>query len=183
MDKKIKVLYFAMVELDVPEGPAVHTLNLVKGFKEMGARILLLCPRPRKSYQNPDLQEYIYIPFRGFSIPQLMLFDFLSFFYLLYAFLAFRPNVFLARESEGNLSVLFVTWIFRVPLIVDVNGPFDMDFIALEEFHAEFPSFSRIHPFKRWVISIWRKVWSSLMLKSARGLTSNAEFWRDSVCH
>ncbi|MSR76730.1 MAG: glycosyltransferase [Candidatus Omnitrophica bacterium] len=181
-DKTIKVLYYAMVELAAPEGPAVHTMNLIKGFNDLGVKTLLLCPRPPKKNMIPDLKESIFLPFFGFGSLQEMAFDFFSFFYLCYAFLVFRPDVFLIREAEGNLSTLLCACLFRVPLLVDMNGPLDIDYISRDGFHSHFPSFAKVNPAIRWVVSIWRKIWRTFLFKTARGLTSNTASWRDELC-
>ena len=175
----MKVLYYALIEPEIPGGPTVHTLNVLKGFQEIGIQTLLICPKPKKAPIEIIPGAVHFIRFFGFSPFRLFIFDLLSFFALVGEIIRFRPDVIYIREMEGNLLMTFAAWFCRVPVFIDVNGPFNMDYV--QEGKEYEIGLSDKKGIERLVICAWRKIWRRIQFFMASGLTFNTKGWRDKL--
>lgn len=119
----LKILYFALVELELPGGPTVHVINLLKGFNALGYQIFLIVPKPRKPVSETLPVAFRGVPFFGFSKLRLQFFYLLSFFALLYESFRMKPDYWMIRESEKNGIISLAGWLSRRPVLVEVNGP------------------------------------------------------------
>ena len=176
----MKILYYAIIELEIPGGPTVHTLNVLKGLQKVGVETLLICPKPIGKIADAVPGKTSWISFWGFSPFRLFLFGGVSFFMMIKNILGFRPDYVYMREMEGSLAVSLAAMICGVPLIVDVNGPFFGDYVRMkEEAHL---GFKGVTGFNRLFMLIWRKIWRRIQFLIAAGFTFNSEGWRDQLC-
>lgn len=148
----VKILFLSIVELDVPGGPTVHTLNMIKGFREAGADVRLICPKPET--KDAEIPEVFcrFIRFYGFGWFWSRLFYIQSFFQILSEIVRDRPDVLYIREMQGNYFPAWASWLTRIPLIVEVNG-------ELKE-------------------GLWRRIQFGI----AKGIKFNSAALRDEVC-
>ncbi len=150
---RLRILVYALAEIDVPGGPAVHTLNLLEGFREIGCDARLVCPRPRARPAEPLPAECRFVPFFGFGPVRLLAFAGLSFLRLAGQALTWAPHAIHARYDENAALPALAALLTRTPLVIDLNGPIPR-----------------------------RTAWSRLPFRIARGLIANSEELRRRTC-
>lgn len=128
--KRLRILYHAMVELELPDGHAIHTHEICEHLARRGHDVLLLCPRPRAALPYAHSYKIAGIPFFGFTIPRLLPHFVLCLCRLLYAVLAFRPDVIVDKNTGLNPFPELVAFLSGLPFFVEING------CALDEFRA-----------------------------------------------
>lgn len=138
-------LYIALAEMDVPSGPSVHVLNLLAGFRSAGMKLKLLCPRPGKPVAGLDGHDCVFVPFFGFSPLRLCLFNMLLFFRLLAILLFARPAAICVRDRAGNILPALCAGLFRIPLVIEMNGVLKADFIRPGDLGFAKSLLQRIH--------------------------------------
>jgi glycosyltransferase involved in cell wall biosynthesis len=57
----MNILFFAYVNLDLPNAPRTHTLGLLRGFAAGGARVDALIPRPRRHLPWPPAVKFHFL--------------------------------------------------------------------------------------------------------------------------
>ena len=131
----MKILYLALVELEIPSGPTVHTLNLMKGFKQINTHVRLLCPKPSKDIEDIKDFDCSFLPFFGYSTLRLFLFNVLSCFYVIKNFITYKPDILYLRDRPGNIFAIICAKIFRIPYFIEMNGVLDADFANNRKIH------------------------------------------------
>lgn len=169
----MKVLYLALIELEVPTGPTVHTLNLMKGFQLTSTRVRLLCPKPAKEISEIADFDCCLIPFWGYSTLRLAAFNILSCFYLLKNIIFYKPDLLYLRDRFGNISAICLAKAFRIPFFIEMNGVLD----------ADFASNNKIHRYLRKKQFQWAKgvVFNSRGLREKYSVSYNIEINKTSV--
>lgn len=132
----MKILYLALVELEVPSGPTVHTLNLMKGFKQIGTDIRLLCPKPTRTVAGIEGFDCFFLPFFGYSLFRLAVFNVLSCFYIIYQLLTYKPTVLYLRDRPGNIFPIIIAKLFGISCFIEMNGVLEKDFQGSNNLHS-----------------------------------------------
>ncbi len=127
---RLRILYHAMVELELPDGHAIHTHEICEHLARQGHEVLLLCPRPRAAIPYARSYKVVGIPFFGFSIPRLLPHFLLCCCYLLYAVVSFRPDVIVDKNTGLNPFPELAALLAGRPFFVEING------CALDEFRT-----------------------------------------------
>ena len=130
MTKPLRVLYVALVELDVPGGPAVHVANLMRGFHEIGVPTTLLAPRPRGPLAVEVAPTLRTIPFFGFGPLRLWIYDRLQALWMVLSIARNRPDLICLRDrGRGNRVAVLLARSLGIPYILELNGrdPIDDD--------------------------------------------------------
>ncbi len=130
MTKPLRVLYVALVELDVPGGPAVHVANLMRGFHDIGVPTTLLAPRPRGPLAVEVAPTVRTVPFFGFGPLRLWIYDLLQAVGMILSIARSRPDLICLRDrGQGNRVALLLARSFGIPYILELNGrdPIDDD--------------------------------------------------------
>ena len=116
----MKILYLALVEMDIHGGPRTHLLEICQNLAALGNDILILLPA-QKVKPRVGGCRVVTIPFFGFSIVRLAIYYLTMGFYLIYYLVRFRPDSIYEREMNNLLPVI-ICRIFRKPIIMEVNG-------------------------------------------------------------
>jgi len=124
----MNILYLALIEIEIPSGPTIHTLNLMKGFQHIGTNIRLLCPKPTRNVAEIADLDCSFLPFFGYSLFRLAVFNIFSCFYLIYQFITYKPTVLYLRDRPGNIFPIIVAKLFRIPFFIEMNGVLEKDF-------------------------------------------------------
>lgn len=148
----LKIIYLALVELELPGGPTVHTLNLMKGFQQRNTQVRLLCPKPSRPITEINTFDCHFIPFWGYGPCRLFLFNMLAVIKLIYNIMFFKPDVIYLRDRPGNIFAIIWAKIFRLPFFIEMNG------VLLEDFaDRKSPKKVGIHHFLRKKAFLWAK--------------------------
>ena len=116
----MKILYLALVEMDVHGGPRTHLLEICQNLANLNNDILILLPA-QKVKPHVAGCRVVTIPFFGFSIVSLVIYYLTISLYLIYYLVRFRPDSIYEREMNNPLPVI-ICRIFRKPIIMEVNG-------------------------------------------------------------
>lgn len=116
----MKILYLALVEIDVHGGPRTHLLEICQNLAKLGHGILILLPA-QKVKPHVAGCRVVTVPFFGFSIVSLVIYYLTVSLYLIYYLVRFRPDSIYEREMNNLLPVI-ICRIFRKPVIMEVNG-------------------------------------------------------------
>jgi len=116
----VKILYLALVEMDVHGGPRTHLLEICQNLANLGNDILILLPAQKVKPRVAGCRV-VTIPFFGFSIVSLVIYYLTISLYLIYYLVRFRPDSIYEREMNNLLPVI-ICRIFRKPIIMEVNG-------------------------------------------------------------
>lgn len=117
----MKILYLALVELDVYNAPRTHTIEVCENFKKLGQEIILLAPRPTKKKQDFSF-NVVSLPFFGFGFVREFFYNIILCFYLIFYILKFKPDIIYERMLNNPLC-LIISKIFRKKHFLEVNGP------------------------------------------------------------
>lgn len=116
----MKLLYLALVEMDVHGGPKTHLLEICQNLAALGNDILILLPAQKVKPRVAGCRV-VTIPFFGFSKCSLIIFYLTISLYLIYYLVRFRPDSIYERDMNNLLPVI-ICRIFRKPIIIEVNG-------------------------------------------------------------
>ena len=141
----MRILYTS-ASVDIREeglGGKTHFIEVAKNLKELGNSLLVLVsgyrPRNKISIEFPPSSilplkgggngwgcnlniKYIYIPAFPKRSVSYVVAEFFRFFYLTFYILKFRPEVIYSREDKWGFSPPLLSFIFKIPYIVEVNG-------------------------------------------------------------
>ncbi len=124
-----KVLYIALVELEISSGPVVHTVNVIDGLKLSGIDVMLACPKPG-DFKSRKSSKFQFLSFYGYSNFRLFLFNVLSIPAIVKQMITFRPDVIYVRDRPGNIITAVIAKMMQKPFVVEVNGYLERDFIS-----------------------------------------------------
>lgn len=124
----MRIIYLALIELELPGGPTVHTLNLMKGFQQTDAKVRLLCPSPSKPVPEVEEMDCRFIPFWGYGPFRLLLFNLFAVIKLIMNMITFKPEVVYLRDRPGNFFAVIFVKLFRIPYVLEMNGVLEKDF-------------------------------------------------------
>lgn len=117
----MRIIYLALIELEVYNAPRTHTVEVCENFTKLGHKVLLLAPKPWKKKQKFSF-EVVYVPFFGWGHYRELLFNIILSFYLLFYILKFKPDVVYERMLHNPLC-LMIAKVFKKKHLLEVNGP------------------------------------------------------------
>lgn len=114
-------MYFAFVEIDVPNACKTHCLGVLRGFGENGVHVDAIVPRPK--FEKPVIRNvsfrYIW-PWRFSKVGTLLL-KVLLFFWMFVLSLVRKYDAIYVRELENNPVPRLISSVFRIPLFIEIN--------------------------------------------------------------
>lgn len=131
-DKKVKVLYLALVEMAVYGGPRTHLLEICQNLAKLGHEVLILLPTQKMRHSVAGCRV-ISIPFFGFSLLGLVIYYLVTSLYLIYYLFKFKPDCVYERDMNSQLTVT-ICHLLKKPIIIEVNGSAKDD---LEQLNAK----------------------------------------------
>jgi glycosyltransferase involved in cell wall biosynthesis len=122
----MRILYHAIVELDLPDGHALHTIEVCESLAGAGHEVVLISPRSRYRPRSPRFR-LAPVRFFGFTGLRLAPYRLLSFLRASEEIHRFRPHVIIDKSTPFLLDLSFLAPRFDIPLVVELNGiyPFD----------------------------------------------------------
>lgn len=130
---EMKILYYAVVEMEVPSGPFVRVFHTCQELVKLGNNVTAILPKPWRRFFSSSSSSLpfpaLHIPFFGFSFLRLFLYCVISVPFFLYAILKLKPTVIFEVESFNPFLVLLSRF-FRIPHVVELNG-FALDDLEL----------------------------------------------------
>lgn len=113
----LKFFFISDVELDSGDASTTHSLELFKNLGKFNETYLFM----RKSKSILKLDRVIYVPV-PFSFLKAVIFQISLFFYLFYYSIKHSPTVFYMRYSLLGFSPFLISYFFRIPLVIEING-------------------------------------------------------------
>jgi len=114
----IKVFMVCDVWLDGRDAQTTHVLELFKNLGKL-RDTHLFAPRPKKLVN--EAQNTIFVP-TVMPIFKSAFYQLFLFLYLIHYCFKFSPDVIYGRLSNLSFSFFFISKIFRIPYVVEVNG-------------------------------------------------------------
>ncbi len=115
----MKIVYIALLELDVHNAIRTHVTEICAQFQKEGHDVTLVAPKPRN--ENPSFSfKTSYVPFFGFSFLRLWLFYIFLCLHLMKLLRKEKPDCIYMRELLNPLPVLLLK-LLRVPYFVEAN--------------------------------------------------------------
>ncbi|MFN0060854.1 MAG: glycosyltransferase [Planctomycetota bacterium] len=127
----LKILYHAIVELDVPDGHAIHTREICTALAHAGHEITLAAPR---AAGPPVVNGLTNLPlrFHGYGGFRLRLYRRLARRQLEERIARERPDVIVDKASPLLSELATIAERLAVPLVVELNGVFERSGSAFE---------------------------------------------------
>jgi glycosyltransferase involved in cell wall biosynthesis len=123
----MRILYFAFIELDIPNACQSHTLGIIEGLCNNGCKVDAIIPRPNKIKPTIPGTHFFYLwPWRFSRFGKLWT-KCLSGFYLFLLCLIKRYDAIYARELELNPIPRWCARLFDIPYYLEINGLFLLD--------------------------------------------------------
>ena len=118
----MRILYFAFVELDIPNACQVHTLGVLRGFSHLGCRVDALLPRSLVVRPEiPNVRFFYLWPWQFSALGKMwikisgcLLFSLLCLFN--------NYDAIYVRELEMNPFPRWCARVFRIPLYMEINS-------------------------------------------------------------
>jgi glycosyltransferase involved in cell wall biosynthesis len=117
----MRILYFAFVELDVPNACRTHTLGIINGFARQGCRVDALIPRPRQAVSGHPNLRFIWLwPWRFSHIGGTWI-RLLSSILMFWLCLRNRYDAIYVRELETHPGPRWCSRFFKTALFIEIN--------------------------------------------------------------
>jgi len=117
----MRILYFAFVELDIPNACQTHTLGVLRGLSHHGCYVDAVVPRPiriRPAFSNV---RFFYVwPWRFTPFGRKWV-KILSFLIMSFLCMKNKYDAIYVREMEANPGPRFWSRLFHLPLYIEVN--------------------------------------------------------------
>ncbi len=120
----MRILYDSLVELDLPDGHALHTRQLCEGLALAGEQVELFGPRSSYRPTIPGI-EVTGVPFLGFSAMRLRAYRFALRRRLISRIERTRPDVIVHKLSHALATVTAIARASGIPLAIELNGTLD----------------------------------------------------------
>ena len=118
----MRILYFAFVELDIPNACQTHTLGVLSGFCRNGCKVDAIIPHSKKVKPNIPGTEIFYIwPWRFSKLGKFWA-KCLGGIYLFLLCLLKKYDAIYVRELELNPLPRWCAQIFKLPYYLEING-------------------------------------------------------------
>lgn len=117
----MKIIYLALIEMEIYNAPRTHTIEVCENLIKLGHDVLLLVPRPWKKRQKFCF-KVSHVPFLGWGSLLELLYNIILCFYLIYYIFKFKPDVVYERMLHNPLG-LIITKIFKLKHFLEINGP------------------------------------------------------------
>ena len=118
----IRILYYAFVDLDIPNACQTHTLGIIEGLCNNKCKVDAILPRPKKIRPRISGTQFFYIWPWQFSKIGMLLAKCLGGLYLFLLCLFRKYNAVYVRELEVNPFPRWCSKIFNIPLFLEING-------------------------------------------------------------
>jgi glycosyltransferase involved in cell wall biosynthesis len=118
----MKILYFAFVELDIPNACRTHTLGILSGFCNNGCKVDAIIPRPKKQIPHIYGLRFFYIWPWGFSNLGKRWTKFIGGLYLISLCFLKDYDAIYVREIPFNPFPRWCAKIFKIPYFIEFNG-------------------------------------------------------------
>lgn len=115
----MKIVYVALLELEIHNAVRTHVVEVCANFKALGHDVILVAPKP---WKNMDAFSFktAYVPFFGFSFARLWLFNLILCLHLFKLLRMEKPDCVYVRELFNPLTAFFLK-ASGVPYFVEVN--------------------------------------------------------------
>ncbi len=130
--KRLRILYHALVEIELPDGHAIHTREICEHLTSLGHEVTLVCPKPRGPLPFKPNYEIVGVPFYGFTWPRLIVHYLLSFFTLLRVVQRVRPDYIHDKNTVANPFPELIAHATGTPFSLEING-YCLDFLEPED--------------------------------------------------
>jgi len=118
----MKILYFAFVELDMPNACQTHTLGVLSGFCHNGCKVDAIIPFPKKIRPTIPGAKFFYLwPWRFSRLGKLWIKCMAGLYFFLLCFLK-KYDAIYVRELELNPFPRWCARFFRIPYYLEING-------------------------------------------------------------
>jgi len=118
----MKILYFAFVELDIPNACQAHSLGVLRGFSDNSCKIDAIVPHSKKVHPKlPGVFFYYLWPWSFSTIGRLWIRVLCGLFLFGLCFIK-KYDAIYVRELEANPFPRWCSKVFRVPLYIEING-------------------------------------------------------------
>lgn len=116
----MKILYLALVELEVYNAPRTHMIEVCENLTKLGHEVLLLAPNPRKKIQRFSFKT-MYVPFFGWGALREYIFHILLSIYFFFCIIRFKPEIIYERML-GSPLCLKISRFLGMKHFLEVNG-------------------------------------------------------------
>jgi glycosyltransferase involved in cell wall biosynthesis len=118
----MRILYFAFIELDIPNACQTHTLGILSGLCNNDCKVDAIIPRPKKVKPKIIRTNFFYLwPWRFSQLGKFWI-KILSGFYLIMLCLLRRYDAIYVRELEINPFPRWCAKLFNIPYYIEING-------------------------------------------------------------
>lgn len=120
----MRILYSAVVELDVPSGHAIHTRQICEALAAAGHEVVLLAPHARMPPAGNGLR-FEGVRFFGFSAVRFRLYRYLAGRRARKLMRELAPDVIVDKGTPCLAELAALAGQHGIPLVVELNGVFD----------------------------------------------------------
>jgi starch synthase len=128
------------------DASTTHQLELFSNLEKLTSIFLFLPDIPEKSL---NFSNIIRVPRFNFPIIGIVVHQILLFYFLIWQYLKVHPDIIYTRYAEFNVTPVIFSRLFRVPIIIEVNGLSQAE-SDLASHHDFFTSSSFIHRCERY---------------------------------
>lgn len=124
----MKIIYISSEDMRKEGAGKTHFIEVAKNLVKLGNELLILLPgyRPRER-RNYGLNVR-YIPTFRKNVLSYLLYEIVSFFYLTFYILKFRPDAIYLRQGLLEVFPPILARLFRVPYVIEKNGVMEDEF-------------------------------------------------------
>lgn len=118
----MRIIYISSEDMQKEGAGKTHFIEVAQNLVKLGNELLVLLP----GYWPWDKRNYSlnvrYIPTFKKSMLSYLLYEALSFFYLIFYILKFRPHAIYLRQGLFEIFPPILSRLFRVPYVIEKNG-------------------------------------------------------------
>ncbi|AIF82021.1 Glycosyltransferase [endosymbiont of Acanthamoeba sp. UWC8] len=119
------IVYYAGIDLSIPNACALHVAGIVKGFAELGYNVTAILPKPTNNTNIPFLKEQHNISLVYHSNPiksPRFLSTIFAIFTTIKLLYKIKPQLFYLRMSLLSFILLLIAKILKIPTVSEHNG-------------------------------------------------------------
>jgi len=118
----MKLLYISSEDMRKEGGGKTHFIEVAQNLVKLGNELLILLP----GYRPRDRKNYglnvCYVPTFRKNVLSYLLYEIVSFFYLTFYILKWRPDAIYLRQALFEIFLPIIARFFRVPYVIEKNG-------------------------------------------------------------
>jgi len=118
----MKLLYISSEDMRKEGGGKTHFIEVAQNLVKLGNELLILLP----GYRPRDRKNYglnvCYVPTFRKNVLSYLLYEIVSFFYLTFYILKWRPDAIYLRQALFEIFPPIIARFFRVPYVIEKNG-------------------------------------------------------------